>query len=179
MLEAILLVAFCSLLYVFYRYIRLIQTIETRAKALHDRWRKETLDVEAGEIARQRIQEWTAREESRIRADAISRSQATINGKITEHLIPYFSNFPYNPKDARFLGTPVDFIIFDGLSEGAIKKVVFVEVKTGKSGRLSERENAVQDCVHSGCVSFRLIHHKSPLPRHVDPNAAIKEQTRP
>jgi predicted Holliday junction resolvase-like endonuclease len=35
-------------------------------------------------------------------------------GKVTEHFIPDLPDFAYNPKDARFLGSPVDFIVFDG-----------------------------------------------------------------
>jgi len=54
-------------------------------------------------------------------------------GKITEHFIPYLPMFKYNPKDARFIGSPIDFIVFDGLSEGEIRKIVLVEVKAGKS----------------------------------------------
>jgi len=34
-----------------------------------------------------------------------------------------------NPKDARFLGTPLDFIVFDGLDEGEVRRIVFVEVR--------------------------------------------------
>ncbi|MCO5382387.1 MAG: hypothetical protein NHB15_10135 [Methanosarcina barkeri] len=36
----------------------------------------------------------------------------------------------------------MDFIIFDGLSEGEMNKVIFVEVKSGKTGFLSPRENS-------------------------------------
>ena len=72
---------------------------------------------------------------------------------------PYFPEIPYNPKDARFLGTPVDFIIFDGLSEGEMNKVVFVEVKSGKTGALSPRK-ACRECINRGKVSYEIIHNK-------------------
>ena len=36
-------------------------------------------------------------------------------------LFPAFRN-QFNPKDARFLGTPLDFIVFDGLDEGEVRK---------------------------------------------------------
>jgi len=62
-------------------------------------------------------------------------------GQITEHLVPFLPDFKYNPKDARFLGTPVDLIVFDGLSDGQLKQVVFIEVKSGSSKQLlSEKD---------------------------------------
>jgi len=33
-------------------------------------------------------------------------------------------------QDARFLGSPVDLVVFDGLAAGAVRRVVFLEVKT-------------------------------------------------
>jgi len=41
--------------------------------------------------------------------------------------------FNYNPTDARFLGSPVDFVVFNGLSGDSPEEVVFLEVKTGKA----------------------------------------------
>lgn len=82
-----------------------------------------------------------------IRRDSIQKSQAVTIGKVTEHLVPFFPDFPFDPRDVRFLGTPIDLIVFDGLSNGGdIKRLVFVEVKTGKSG-LSTRERCVGDAV--------------------------------
>jgi predicted Holliday junction resolvase-like endonuclease len=46
-------------------------------------------------------------------------------GKITEHFIPFLPDFKYNPKEARFFGSPIDFIVFDGLDNGEIKNIVF------------------------------------------------------
>jgi predicted Holliday junction resolvase-like endonuclease len=105
--------------------------------------------------------QWIKENESRIRNDAIKRSGEVIKGKITEHLVPYFPNFPYNPKDARFLGTPIDIIIFDGLSENNVKEIIFVEIKTGKTGHLTPREKSVKDCIESAGVKYNLIHLKN------------------
>jgi hypothetical protein len=82
-----------------------------------------------------RFERWKRDYTKEVRRDAVHRSQAATLGKVYEHLIPYLPDFRWNPKDARFLGTPVDFLIFDGLSEGHVRAVVFVEVKTGTSRR--------------------------------------------
>ncbi|HXL10861.1 MAG TPA: Holliday junction resolvase-like protein, partial [Gemmatimonadales bacterium] len=57
------------------------------------------------------------------------------------------------PKDARFLGTPVDLVVFDGLDEGQLRRVVFIEVKTGE-GALSVRERQVRDAVQARQVDW-------------------------
>src|SRR2546428_10606961 len=74
-----------------------------------------------------------------LRQDAIQRTHAVTVGKVHEQLIPYLPDFHFNPKDARFLGTPVDLVVFDGLDEGQLRRVVFIEVKTG-GAVLSVRE---------------------------------------
>jgi hypothetical protein len=58
---------------------------------------------------------WKARYTRAVRQDAIQRSLAVTAGKVYEQLVPYLPNFPFNPRDARFLGSPVDFVVFDGV----------------------------------------------------------------
>ncbi|HZI22190.1 MAG TPA: Holliday junction resolvase-like protein [Gemmatimonadales bacterium] len=89
---------------------------------------------------------WKARYTAAIREDAVQRSQAVTVGKVHEQLIPYLPEFRYNPKDVRFLGTPVDLVVFDGLADGQVRRIVFVEVKTGRAG-LSGRERQVRDVI--------------------------------
>ena len=96
---------------------------------------------------------WTLRHTHGVRADAVLRSQAVTLGKVQEQLVPFFPQFPFNPKDARFLGSPVDFVVFDGLSDGAVERVVFVEVKTGAS-QLTARERQVRDAVRERRVEW-------------------------
>jgi len=92
--------------------------------------------------------------EARIREDALSRSHSVVAGKATEHLAPLLPGFEFDPRDARFLGSPIDFIVFDGLSEGEIHEIVFVEIKTGPSAALTTRERRVRDAVDAGRVRF-------------------------
>ena len=96
---------------------------------------------------------WKARHTGAIRLDAIQRSQAVTIGKVSEQLLPYLPDFPFNPKDARFLGSPVDLVVFDGLDDGEVRRVVFIEVKTGTSG-LSGRERQVRDAIQARRVEW-------------------------
>jgi predicted Holliday junction resolvase-like endonuclease len=90
------------------------------------------------------------------RKDAVLQSRAVTRGQIYEQLVPYLPEFQFNPKDAQFLGRPVDFVVFDGLDDGDLRRIVFVEVKTGAS-KLTTRERLVRDAVRDGRVEWTQI----------------------
>ena len=96
---------------------------------------------------------WKSLHSRAIRRDAVERSQAVIAGKVSEQLLPYLPGFDYDPKDVRFLGSPVDLVVFDGLSAGRLQRVVFIEVKTGKAN-LSQREKQVREVVTARRVEW-------------------------
>jgi len=89
---------------------------------------------------------WRLRYTAAIRENAVQRSLAVTAGKVHEQLVPYLPEFGFNPKDARFLGSPVDLVIFDGLAAGAVRRVVFLEVKTGGAA-LTTRERQVREVI--------------------------------
>lgn len=105
---------------------------------------------------------WKVRYTTIIRRDAVQRSQAVTSGKVHEQLVPYLPSFPYNPRDVRFLGGPVDLVVFDGLADGLVRRIVFVEVKTGGSG-LSNRERSVRDAVQAGEIEWAELRLARPL----------------
>lgn len=93
-------------------------------------------------------------DKKKLRKDAVKRSKAVINGQVAEQIAPFLPDFPANPSDARFIGKPVDFIVFSGLSENEkIDEILFVEVKTGKS-LLSEREKEVKKAIEQRRVRY-------------------------
>ncbi len=81
-----------------------------------------------------------------IRADAVKRSRSVLAGQFSEQLAPFLPDFPWRPTEARFIGKPVDFIVFKGLDGKAVSEIVFVEVKSGKSS-LSGTERSLRDAV--------------------------------
>jgi predicted Holliday junction resolvase-like endonuclease len=90
------------------------------------------------------------------RKNAVQQSRAVNRGQMYEQLMPYLPEFRFNPKDAQFLGKPVDFVVFDGLDEGVVRRIVFVEVKTGVS-KLTVRERLVRDAIRAGRVEWTEI----------------------
>jgi len=102
------------------------------------------------------FEQWKVEAEKEIRQDAISKSQSVTMGKMTEHIVPYLPGFGFNPSDARFIGSPIDLIVFDGLDEDCVKKIVFIEIKTGAS-TLSTRERWIRDAVLAKNVEWREV----------------------
>ncbi|WP_319579773.1 Holliday junction resolvase-like protein [uncultured Methanospirillum sp.] len=164
-MEYFVLVIFTLLIllaWISFSYYRLKTSLEERARTLHNRWRDQDLSLLQSQIEQQvdeKIRIWKIDEERNIRQDAIKRSKDVIHGKVTEHLIPFFPSFPWNPTDARFLGSPIDFIVFDGLSEGEVKEIILVEVKSGIRPTLTPRERSVERCIKRGSIDFTVLHH--------------------
>lgn len=75
------------------------------------------------------------------------KSSEVRTGKITEQISPFLADYPLDPKTARFIGDPIDFVHFDG------DKVTFVEVKSGKS-QLSKKQRLIRDLIKEGKVEF-------------------------
>ncbi|MGP1432327.1 MAG: Holliday junction resolvase-like protein [Treponema sp.] len=94
-----------------------------------------------------------AEEIRRAREDAVKRSRAVLNGQFSEQFAPFFPDFPANPTESRFIGKPVDFIAFSGLSSSSINEVLFIEVKTGNS-RLSKPEQSLRDAIEHKRVRY-------------------------
>jgi predicted Holliday junction resolvase-like endonuclease len=95
------------------------------------------------------------------REDTIKRSRSVLRGQASEHLAPFVIKNT-NPKDYRFMGNPVDYICFDGLSDvldktsNEIKLVRFVDIKTGKSN-LNKSQRRIRDAIKDGRVSFEIV----------------------
>lgn len=101
-----------------------------------------------------------ARELKQARAQSVKQSGRTLRGQIAEEMAPMLPGFDFEPADCKFLGDPVDYVIFDGLSrwrngEGALEdlEIVFVDVKSGKA-RLNDAQRAIQGAIEAGRVRF-------------------------
>lgn len=85
------------------------------------------------------------------------KSSEVRTGQIAEQLAPFTDGYPYDTKNSKFLGQPIDLIAFEP------DKVVFVEVKTGNS-QLSAKQKHIKQLIESGQVfweEFRLSGEKT------------------
>lgn len=125
---------------------------------------KTNIESQALNAARVILQEWKIENESKIRQDAINRSYSVNLGKITEHLIPFHASFlsQFNPKDARFIGSPIDLIVFDGYSDKRDDIVIYlVEIKTGNS-KLTEIQKKIKSAVKNYEIRWAEINPDNP-----------------
>jgi predicted Holliday junction resolvase-like endonuclease len=93
---------------------------------------------------------------------AVSTSRSVIRGQVAEQLFPLSIDNPFDPGDMKFLGQPVDYVVFSGansIEEDVAVTVYFLEVKTGKS-QLSSKQRAIKDAVDNGRVSWQTVRVK-------------------
>lgn len=93
------------------------------------------------------------------RQDAIMRSRAVLGGQFTENLAPYLPNFPFSPTECRFVGKPIDFIVFKGADAKQIDEVIFVEVKSGNA-KVNQHEKNLKEAIEKGRV--RWVEYRIP-----------------
>ena len=75
---------------------------------------------------------------------------ATTHGMIAEQFLPLVASYPWDPKNFKFLGSPVDGIAFEA------DQVIIVEFKTAGS-QMSRQQRDIKKLVEEGKVFFREI----------------------
>ena len=99
-------------------------------------------------------------EKQKIRKETLKKSERVARGFTVENFAPYLQE-KYSPTDFRHLGDPVDYIVYDGLTDvhqgvsDEIKEVILLDIKTGQS-RLNKAQRRIRDAVDSGKVSFQV-----------------------
>ena len=103
---------------------------------------------------------WVKSNEKKIRKDAIERSRSVIRGQATEHLAPLIMD-DVNIKDFRFLGNPIDYLVFSGASDITDKKgkdldkIILLEIKSGSSN-LNTVQRRIRDAVKESRIEFAV-----------------------
>jgi len=150
--------------------IRLEECIRIKNKAMQDSYETHHNLIDQKEKQNASLQKRCTELESTIdstvkqavdeaRKDSIKRQRSILKGQATEQLAPYI-NSEYNPKDYKFMGDPIDYIVFDGMSNikeknDEINKIILMDIKTGKS-QLNRVQKAVKKCIEAGNVEFQV-----------------------
>lgn len=121
---------------------RLVQDYEARLHALESRYTERL---------------------AHARRQSVGQSRAVLKGKMAEQMAPLLPGFAYLPSDARFLGDPVDYVVFDGYSivkdggdPDAALEVVILDIKQGKS-TLTGGQRRIARAVEAGRVRFEVV----------------------
>ena len=94
---------------------------------------------------------------------SVNTNNAELKGKMAEQLAPIMPQFEYLPSDAKFLGDPVDYVVFDGytdLRDGEGKaediEIVLIDIKSG-GARLTKGQVAIAQAIQAGRVRFETV----------------------
>ena len=94
---------------------------------------------------------------------SVNTSRAVLKGKMAEQLAPILPEFQYLPSDAKFLGDPVDYVIFNGYTdfrdgEGTAEQieVILLDIKSG-GARLTKGQQAIAQAIREGRVRFETL----------------------
>jgi predicted Holliday junction resolvase-like endonuclease len=91
-----------------------------------------------------------------IKKKSVNQSRNTILWEINEKITPILPNFPYQTKDLVFLGKWIDYIVFNGLSSGKLKEIIFLEIKSWNS-QLNKNENMIKDYLRFNSVKYEIM----------------------
>lgn len=94
---------------------------------------------------------------------SVNTSRAVLKGKMAEQMAPIMPEFRYLPSDAKFLGDPIDYVVFDGYTDfrdgdGLAEdiEVVLIDIKSG-GARLTKGQMAIALAIHEGRVRFETV----------------------
>jgi predicted Holliday junction resolvase-like endonuclease len=94
---------------------------------------------------------------------SVNTSRAVLKGKMAEQFAPILPEFQYLPSDAKFLGDPVDYVVFDGYTDlrngqGKVDdiEIVLIDIKSG-GARLTKGQQAIAQAIQQGRIRFETI----------------------
>ncbi|QHH98994.1 Holliday junction resolvase-like protein [Acinetobacter dispersus] len=94
---------------------------------------------------------------------SVNTSRGVLKGKMAEQFAPILPEFRYLPSDAKFLGDPVDYVVFDGYTDfrdgdGTAEdiEVILLDIKSG-GARLSKGQQAIAQAVAEGRIRFETL----------------------
>ncbi len=178
-LEIILLLLGLVIGFFFARWILSKQKWEDKEKFLDEKWKRQiaelekeySVKMEQNKTNLEKInREWQVKyiqdieelkrlfkeSEKVIKTKSVSGSRRSLVGKFIERFIPFLKQMPFEPSDMHFIGSPIDYIVFEGLHEDNVQKITFVEVKTGSS-KLTKREKSLKEAVEKKKISWKEI----------------------
>lgn len=116
------------------------------AKEVYERLKQEQGE-RAGELTSRR---------KKISASSEVGAHAVNMGLILERLAPCMGTFRFDRSDCRSLFDPIDYLIFEGLSEKeAVSRLLFMEIKTGAAS-LNRTQRQLRSLVRSKKVSMSV-----------------------
>ncbi len=90
------------------------------------------------------------------RSNSVKQARNVILWDVNEKLAPALPWFPYDFKDMVFIGKWIDYLVFDWLASGHLKKIVLLEIKSWQS-LLNRNETMIKTAVWEWLVSYEVF----------------------
>lgn len=143
---------------------RLIQAYEARLRQTVESYEGRVRQlVESHEAYIRQLSESHRKELEQARRQSVEQSRHTLKGQIGEQLVPLLPGFEFLPSDARFIGHPIDYVVFhgytdlrDGNGRAENLEVVILDIKRN-SASLTKEQKAILEAVRAGRVSFQVV----------------------
>lgn len=105
---------------------------------------------------------------------SIATQRSVVKGQVSEQIYPFLDR-RFNSSDMKFIGNPIDYIVFDGLSEeeDCVREIIFVEVKTGNA-RTNSHQRLIRECVEDKRVRWETIRLSEGEIKHVNHRRHVK-----
>ena len=78
------------------------------------------------------------------------KSSEVLTGHVAEKIAPFLDDFKHDPRNAIFLGQPIDYLVFKE------DEIVFVEIKSGKA-RLSKKQKNIKKLIEDNKVNWEEV----------------------
>lgn len=114
-------------------------------------------------LARGQFAKWRAEELRRIRQHELESGRAALKRRVADDLAPDIATFPFAAADARFLGNPVHYVVFDGhtdvkdRSADTLRGIVFLSVGDAGAESSPDGLQLVSDCIDKGRVRWMTL----------------------
>ena len=93
----------------------------------------------------------------KLATEKAQKTATAVNiGKNLEKVLPVAKDFKWIVPDTKVLGDPIDMLIFNGLSNGKVDSLSFVEVKSG-AARLNGHQKSIRDAIQDHKVSYGVF----------------------
>ena len=101
----------------------------------------------------------------------MQRSRSVLSGMFAEQLAPYLPNFPFSPSEAKFIGAPIDLLVFKGMDAQHVEEVIFVEVKSGSIATNTASKKQSKTNVSAGTSTTSPLPSRTPPTPQSDPRS--------
>ena len=95
-------------------------------------------------------------DEKELKSIAIEKATRTKLPRLLKKIIPTFANGNLNAHDVKTIFHPIDFIAFDGLNKGDVKRVCLMDKKTSDKWHTTIQQS-ISDTIKSDAMDWKTV----------------------